>query len=88
MRSLINLTKFVTPRVIRVCNMSQLDYSLMYSIKCIQKEYPIRSIFITVSLVLVMFGYGFRVAEGTVANYNKLAANGFEELVNCLWFAF
>lgn len=71
LRSLINLTKFVTPRVVRVCNMNQLDYNLMYSIKCIQKEYPIRFIFIPASLVLIMFGYGFRISEGTVTHYNN-----------------
>lgn len=36
-RSLVNLTKFVTPRVVRVCNLNQVDYNVMYSIKCIQK---------------------------------------------------
>lgn len=37
MRSLVNLTKFMSPRVARVCNINQVEYSIMYSIKCIQK---------------------------------------------------
>ena len=79
-RSMVNLTKFVSPRVIRVCSMNQVEYSIMYSIKCIQKEYPIRFILITVSLFLILFGYGFRFSEGTVSTYNNIQSYGFDKL--------
>lgn len=59
-RALVNLTKFATPRVKRVCNINQIEYTWMYSIKCIQNVYPIRSIIATVVFLLLVFGYGFR----------------------------
>ena len=76
-RSLVCLTKYATPRVKRVCNINQLEYTLMYTIKCIRKQYPIRFIFIAAFLILVLFGFGFRVSEGTVSSYNPIGKNGF-----------
>lgn len=87
-RTMINMTKYVKPRVKRVCNNNQIDFSLVFSIKCIWKVYPVRSIIITVLLLLTIFSFGFRVTEGKVASLNHLPNNGFEDLPTCFWFSF
>ena len=76
-RSLVNLTKFAIPRVKRVCNINQIEYNFMYSIKCIRKEYPLRFIGIALFLVLIIFSFGLRFSEGTVSSYNPIGATGF-----------
>jgi hypothetical protein len=87
-RCFVSFTKFATPRVRRVCSINQIEYNLMYSIKCIQKVYPIRFIVITVLFLLLLFSYGFRVSEGKVSALNPVGRNGFEDLNECLWFSF
>jgi hypothetical protein len=72
LRTAINLTKFAKPRVKRVCNNNQIEYSLMYSIKCLWRIYPIRLIVVIVIFLLIIFSFGFRITEGKVSLINPI----------------
>jgi hypothetical protein len=61
-RSLVALFKVSTPRAARVCNMLSLKYDFMYRVKCIQREYPIKSILFVELLVIIIFGFALRVS--------------------------
>lgn len=77
-RSLINITMYSTPRAVRLCSYNRVDHTMMYSIKCLLQESPLRTImtvFITQEIVL---GYSMRISEGQVSHDNPhLPQTGF-----------
>jgi hypothetical protein len=89
-RSLISLTIYSSPRMIRLCRHKDFEYSFFYSIKCIQHEHPISFLAFVFAITLFVFAFGFRVTEGSVYALNSQAVrpNGFENFSNCIWFAF
>jgi hypothetical protein len=70
-RSLISLTAYSSPRMIRLCRHKDFEFSFFYSIKCIQYEHPIFFIVFTFIITLFIFAFGFRVTEGRVYILNS-----------------
>lgn len=56
----------------------------MYSVKCILKEYPLRALLIVFLKLLIIFGHGLKLSEGSLSSITKQAMD-FSEYTNCFW---
>ncbi len=70
-RSLISLTIYSAPRMIRLCRQKDFECSFFYSIKCIQHQHPVFFIIFVFSITLFLFAFGFKVTEGRVFFLNS-----------------
>lgn len=88
LRSAVTLTIFSSPRASRICRQSGFEHDFLFSVKCLQKDFPLWSTTIFFSVSFILFGYGIRVSEGRLSALNPISLNGFESYQNCYWFAF
>ncbi len=76
-RSLVNITVYSSPRSSRLCHQNGIEHSLLYSVKCILSEEPLRAICIIFFILILIFGNGLKLSEGLMFLTNDLAKNGF-----------
>ncbi len=89
LRSLVNITIYSSPRSSRLCQQNGVDHNLLYSIKCILNEEPLRAIFVVFVITLIFLGIGLKLSEGVLlANNPTLPVTGFEQYSNCFWCVF
>lgn len=88
-RSLISMSSYANPRAARLCKYNRIEHNMLYCIKCILQEHPLRaitSVFLVQELVL---GYCLRVSEGFLTRDNpNLTDARFNSYINCFWCIF
>lgn len=62
LRSLVNITIYSTPRSSRLCQQNGVEHSLLYSIKCILNEEPLKAIFVVFVITLIFLGVGLKLS--------------------------
>lgn len=88
-RSLINFTKFASPRCERLCRHTGYQYSTLYAIKCIVHEYPLKAVFIVSFVCLLSLSFGLHVSEGLSTTPGaETVGSEFRNFSNCLWCIF
>lgn len=86
LRSVVNNTKFASPRASRLCRIHLCEPNFMYSVKCILKEYPLRALLTMFMMLLFIFGHGLKLAEGPLKAIEGAAAKmDFTDYSNCFW---
>jgi hypothetical protein len=89
LRSLVNTSIYSSPRSSRLCQQNGVDHNLLYSIKCILNEEPLRAIFVVFVITLIFLGVGLKLSEGVLTRNNPhLSPTGFEDYSNCFWCVF
>lgn len=89
MRSMINLTLYSTPRASRLCSHNRVEHSLLYTVKCLLKEEPVKIITLVFLINEIALGFGLRLSEGSLMYNNpQILATGFENYINCYWCVF
>lgn len=89
LRSLVNVTIYSSPRSSRLCQQNGVDHNLLYSIKCILNEEPLRTIFVVFVITLIFLGAGLKLSEGVLIRNNPfMPPTGFEQYNNCFWCVF
>lgn len=79
LRSLVNISIYSSPRSSRLCQQNGVDHNLLYSIKCILNEEPLRAIFVVFVITLLFLGVGLKLSEGVLVRNNPtLPKTGFE----------
>ncbi len=80
LRSLINISIYSSPRSSRLCQQNGVDHNLLYSIKCILNEEPLRAIFVVFVITLIFLGVGLKLSEGVLLRNNPILTKktGFE----------
>lgn len=78
LRSLVNVTIYSSPRSSRLCQQNGVDHNLLYSIKCILNEEPLRAIFVVFLITVMFLGVGLKLSEGLLTvNNPTMNSNGF-----------
>ena len=62
LRSLVNITIYSSPRSSRLCQQNGVDHNLLYSIKCILNEEPLRAIFVVFLIAMMFLGVGLKLS--------------------------
>ena len=89
LRSLVNASIYSSPRSSRLCQQNGVDHNLLYSIKCILNEEPLKAIFVVFVITLIFLGVGLNLSEGVLLKDNPgLPPTGFEDYSNCFWCVF
>lgn len=70
LRSLVNITIYSSPRSSRLCQQNGVDHNLLYSIKCILNEEPLKAIFVVFVITLIFLGVGLKLSEGVLTKNN------------------
>lgn len=65
--------------------MNTCDHNLMFSIKCILKEYPLRALVVLFFLLLFVFGHGVKLTESPLSDVESPLSMDFTSYLNCFW---
>ena len=85
MRGIIAYTTFSSPRASRLCRMHLCDHNLMFIVKCIIKEYPIRAVGILFVYMLLIFGNCIKLAQTSLSRVEYPTSVDFTNYLNCFW---